>query len=531
MIPKYVNIGQHNEFCAAAVGHPIFATVESARFFCMADIVEEFLSEENLVQCSEMSPVTLDPTYFPSSISPLGAFTCLQLSSEKTVLPADDSNQSSGEHESLAMAADTLTSTLATEWIDAEAVSLTEIQQPTTDNLEFSATAEGNAPVVFATPAAPSSVDLTVKLDSLSPENLLRAVEEEASSPIAQADFHMMLRSPRAYSSSASPVPEIILSPVYFDRTTQKEAFIESEFHMLLRSPKVYSSRSASKLKAKSMRKTPKCTAVEPIEASQAPDEFDEILKDFKDAMDEIDSIPITTRLSPKNPVALRTPSDICRKKLIKTYRMRSSPGEARQSSLFNPTKSTIVRQRIKPTTATATAADASSNHCQRLPQDHIHQEHRRNTIRRPTIPVTPKFQCEQRSRMHQKILTTEEREIEELKEAKKAEEIRVQNAKKVFEWVRRKSSAVVLKSKKELTVPTTPVSHLRTRMGNKKCSIETGLVVKEEAKRLDSMHNKGPTQFEPFQFATDVRRSMKSVGKFRRMFFALFIHYQNDLF
>ena len=495
----------------------------------MADIAEEFLSEENLVQCSEMSPATLDPTYFPSSISPLGAFTCLQLSAEKTMQPAEDSNQSSGEHESLAMAADTLTSRLATEWIDAEAESLTEIQQLTTDNLEFSVTADENAPVVFATPAAPSSVDLTVKLASPSPENLLHAVEEEASSPIPQADFHMMLRSPRAYSSSASPVPEIILSPVYFDRTTQKEAFIESEFHMLLRSPKVYSSRSASKLKAKSMRKTPKCTAVEPIEASQAPDEFDEILKDFKDAMDEIDSIPITTRLSPKHPVALPTPSDICRKKLIKTYRMRSSPGEARQSSLLNPTKSTIVRQRIKPTTATA--SDAASNYCQRLPQDQIHQENRRNTMRRPTIPVTPKFQCEQRSRMHQKILTTEEREIEELKEAKKAEEIRVQNAKKVFEWVRRKTSAVVLKSKKELTVPTTPVSHLRTRMGNKKCSIETGLVVKEEAKRLDSMHNKGPTQFEPFQFATDVRRSMKSIGKFRRMFFALFTHYQNDLF
>ena len=490
----------------------------------MAEIAEGFFSEENLVQCSEMSPVTLDPTYFPSSISPLGALACLQQSAMKALQPAEDLNKSSGAHESLATAADTLTSTLATKWIDTDTELLTEIQQLTTDNLEFSVTAEENAPVVFATPAAPSSVDLTVKLASSSPENLLHAIEEETSSPIPQADFHMMLRSPRAYSSSASPVPEIILSPIYFDRTTQKEAFIESEFHMLLRSPKVYSSRSASKLIAKSMRKTPKCTAVEPIEASQAPDEFDAILKDFKDAMEEIDSIPITTRLSPKLPLALPTPSDICRKKLIKTYRMRSSPGEARQSSLLNPTKSTIVRQRIKPTTATT--ADAASNHCQRLPQDHIHQEYRRNTMRRPTIPVTPKFQCEERSRKYPKILTTEEREIEELKEAKKVEELRVQNAKKVFEWVRRKSSAALLnKSKKELTVPTTPVSHLRTRMGNKKCSIETGLVVKEEAKRLDSMHNKGPTQFEPFQFATDVRRSMKSVGKFRRKFYAPFIH------
>lgn len=89
-----------------------------------------------------------------------------------------------------------------------------------------------------------------------------------------------------------------------------------------------------------------------------------------------------------------------------------------------------------------------------------------------------------------------------------------MQNAKKMFEWVRRHSSAAVLKSKKELTVPTTPVSYLKSRMGNKKCSIETGIVVKEEAKRFDNVHNKGPTQFEPFQFATDVRRSMKTGGE-----------------
>ena len=474
--------------------------------------MEEFSLEENLVQCSEMSPVTLDPKYFPSSMSPLEALSCLRLSAETTLQPDEYSNAVSDEHDSLPTVAETLTST-TTELIDTEAELLTEIEELSKEDLEFSSPVAEHTPVVISSPAEPSSAKLADKLVSSSPANPVQAIEEEASSPIPQADFHMMLRSPRAYSTSASPAPAITLSPVYFDRTMQKEAFIESEFHMMLRSPKIYSNTSATKLRAKSIRKTPKCAVIEPIEVSQAPDEFDAILKDFKEAMEGIDSVPVTTRVSPKHSPVLVVPADLCRKKLIKTYRMRCSPPvEVRQSSLFNPTKSTMVRQRTRPTTTAA--ADTTLSHCQKPPQEPIHQDYRRNTMRRPTIPVTPKFQCEERSRKYPKILTTEEREIEELKEAKRAEEVRVQNAKKMFEWVRRHSSAAVLKSKKELTVPTTPVSYLKSRMGNKKCSIETGIVVKEEAKRLDNVHNKGPTQFEPFQFATDVRRSMKTGGE-----------------
>ena len=288
-----------------------------------------------------------------------------------------------------------------------------------------------------------------------------------------------------------------------FDQT-EKVTFspvVETDFHMILRSPKgcaspypkstpLSRSRRSSKKKAKS---TP----------SEMPAEDDiEVLECLypEQSIQEQIMQASSRECTPQRPlVTIAPPSKsktIKGRTLIRVHR----------SSLYAPTKSTIVKQRIRSSTGMMVKSTISYK------------------PRAPTIPLTPKFKSDERSRMHIKsaILSTEDREMLAIGEARKVEEQRVHKAKKVFQWVKCHSATVVktiIRSTKELTVPTTPVSHLRKRKGQKVCSNETGILVKEIEKVEESFHNRPPTQFEPFQFATESRMSSRINGKFAYIF------------
>ena len=103
-------------------------------------------------------------------------------------------------------------------------------------------------------------------------------------------------------------------------------------------------------------------------------------------------------------------------------------------------------------------------------------------------------------------FLSTEDREMFEIANVKKDLKYRLLKAKKTFERIKVKSVSATnnhVRSTKELTIPTTPISHLSKRLGVK-------LIVQEkevkEPREVKSSIVVGPTVPEPFTFATDKR-------------------------
>ena len=301
----------------------------------------------------------------------------------------------------------------------------------------------------------------------------------------------------------------------YFDQMEQamQSPKAETDFHMILRSPQgnpSYPSSTPSKVRRSSKKKAKKTPSKPLTEADIVIYENTETIDNF---YPEQSSEQLSRTSTPKKDV-IPLPSK------FKVARTRSL-GRAR-SSLYAPTKSTLVKVTVKlgARNSTGTVASGSSgSSVGTMPRKRvIHQS------KGPTIPLTPHFKSDERSRMHIKstILSTEDREMLVVEEARKVEEERVKKAKKVFLWVKRHSSNVVktiVRSTKELTIPTTPVSHLMKRKGQKVCSNESGPIAKEEEKIVESFHNRAPTQFEPFQFATDSRSSIRSTGEFNTIY------------
>jgi hypothetical protein len=350
----------------------------------------------------------------------------------------------------------------------------------------------------------PSSPEWKPKSDSVesarSPVSSDQKVDD-TSSVAANSDFHMTLRSPMAHSRrvSASQMTPKSVVKVKENDTSQSSA---ASFHMSLRSPKIYNNASASKLQKMSHKKATPVKTPEKTPEKPQLDIADITIVNSKDDVqaDVVPAVP-SKRVSPYKQGDVIPRSTTVVTKLFKNFKVRNIARVSRKSSLYEPTKSSTQRLRTSSTMSATSSETTSKERVQK----------RVNVTRRPTIPVTPKFRSEERSRMHSKILSTEEREALELEEEMKAEVLRVRNAKKVFQWARRNTTIKTLKSTKELTIPTTPVSHLTKKLGHKTCSIETGIVSKEEPKPKDeSFQNKPLTQFEPFQFATS-RKTARS--------------------
>ena len=286
------------------------------------------------------------------------------------------------------------------------------------------------------------------------------------------------------------------------------------DFHMILRSPNanaLYPSTTPMSKSKKSSKKKAKKTPSKPITEG---DVENELIDHFYPEMSVQEQImqAASRECSPLRPAEIITVP-------LKSKAFRShSLGKVVRSSLYAATKSTMVKQRVRNSTGTQPSSLGSSiKSTDSLKAKKLAAYRPKG----PTIPVTPHFKCDDRSRMHVKttVLSTEDREMVAVTEAKKVEELRVKKAKKVFQWVKRHSTNVVktvIRSTKELTIPTTPASYLMKRKGKKVCSNETRPITKEVEAVEESFHNRAPTQFEPFQFATDSR--IKSAGKLRIM-------------
>lgn len=292
------------------------------------------------------------------------------------------------------------------------------------------------------------------------------------------------------------------------DKRVSLSPAVETDFHMVLRSPKFGASPYPKSISVSKSRRSSKKTKTPSKMLTEDDIDVNECLFPAQSIQMQMmqassaESSPHKTI----NVAALPSKSKIHRgRPLIRVHR----------SSLYAPTKSTMVKQRIRSSTGMITSELGSSMNSDEIAKSKCAASYK---PKGPTIPLTPKFKSDERSRMHVKsaILSTEDREMLAIGEARKFELERVQKAKKVFQWVKRHSSTVVktvVRSTKELTVPTTPVSHLRKRKGQKICSNETGIPSKEEEKVEESFHNRPPTQFEPFQFATDTRMNVRITG------------------
>ena len=132
------------------------------------------------------------------------------------------------------------------------------------------------------------------------------------------------------------------------------------------------------------------------------------------------------------------------------------------------------------------------------------------------TKPTSPLLRINKRISIHKKdkILTSEELKLNALALEKKELDDRKERNRKKYQALKsnfkRKSSSEVsctALSTKKLTIPTTPVSHLRNRLGAVQKPIPIHSMNKPTAKTTkDNMHPKLPTQVEPFHFATEKR-------------------------
>lgn len=144
----------------------------------------------------------------------------------------------------------------------------------------------------------------------------------------------------------------------------------------------------------------------------------------------------------------------------------------------------------------------------QRLPTRASPERQRsKSAEKKLTIPVAPKLRCVSRSR--DRVQSTEEREQQQIEEAKAAEETRRRRNQRSMQYNKAKSSMPVhnvVRSTKQLTIPTTPFHHMVKRHGEKKCS--TTYVSKPEL-RPKSAPTAGPralTQPQPFTLHTEAR-------------------------
>ena len=293
------------------------------------------------------------------------------------------------------------------------------------------------------------------------------------------------------------------------DKKVSLSPLVESDFHMILRSPKFGASPYPKSASVSKSRRSSKKTKTPSKMLTEDDIDVDECFFPEQSILMQMMQAS-SAECSPQKKIdeaILPSKSKIYRgRPLMRVHR----------SSLYAPTKSTIVKQRIRSSTGMIASELGSSMNSNKIAKSKCAASCK---PKGPTIPLTPKFKSDERSRMHVKsvVLSTEDREMLAIGEARKIELQRVQKAKKVFQWVKHHSSTVVktvVRSTKELTVPTTPVSHLRKRKGQKICSNETGIPSKEEEKVEESFHNRPPTQFEPFQFATDSRMSVRITGE-----------------
>jgi hypothetical protein len=273
------------------------------------------------------------------------------------------------------------------------------------------------------------------------------------------------------------------------------------EFHMILRSPMADAGKKHI-LRSRSSKKKSKKTPTRAICEDDVNDNADSIVS----KMQILESTPIKE--------TKKTPSPKVKKVSPKPNASKSRVSNVR-SSLYAPTKSTMDKQRGRSSSiSTVSGSDSRTINS----GSSSGKTNRGNSIqpKGPTIPLTPKFKSDERLRMHIKsaILSTEDREMIAIEEARKAEVQRIAKAKKVFERVKIHSTKVVknvVRSTKELTIPTTPTSHLTKRNGQKKCSNETAVAVKEVKKIEENFHNRPNTIFEEFKFATNARPSLKT--------------------
>lgn len=121
------------------------------------------------------------------------------------------------------------------------------------------------------------------------------------------------------------------------------------------------------------------------------------------------------------------------------------------------------------------------------------------------TIPQSPKFHSKVKI---SNVMSKEELELKELEEMKQKEALRVQNSKKAYERLKATANVAAKthatsRSTKQLTIPETPMHHLTKRLGVKEPAPAS---TKEVKKTLNFNPESGPTQPQPFKFATDAR-------------------------
>lgn len=316
------------------------------------------------------------------------------------------------------------------------------------------------------------------------------------------------------------------------------------------RQSSVPSSSSAEKKRSLPARKTPsrplnESDVNEPISTEEHPPQPDLASEMEMEQMEELEDGSKVEEVNSELPLK-KTKSGVPR------------PVNKRMSNLYAPTKSTTEKQRgktdgdlrstfggsgfsgsqtLKSTMSQTSRSTGSHSHstqprtqgmCQKASvgvRKTFLQPAKDVFVKRgPTVPVTPNFRSDARSRMHYKErpLSTEDREMLAVEVGRKAEEQRMKKTKKVFMLVKTgktKGATSIKRSTKELTIPTTPVSYLNRRKGQKVCSLAAaaGTSLGGEGKvamanalaaALATMdfHNKRPTQTEPFQFATDAR-------------------------
>lgn len=144
-------------------------------------------------------------------------------------------------------------------------------------------------------------------------------------------------------------------------------------------------------------------------------------------------------------------------------------------------------------------------------------------TRRRPTVPVSPKFNSQSRSsRSNETKVSSEEMEALQIAEERKKQEAMMKKHQKLFKAL--KSKGVIpttVRSTKELTIPVTPYSNVETRLTLRDgycppmSAREAALIKeKETADKAKAVVTKcGPTQPVPFKLSTDARAKVRGDG------------------
>jgi hypothetical protein len=127
----------------------------------------------------------------------------------------------------------------------------------------------------------------------------------------------------------------------------------------------------------------------------------------------------------------------------------------------------------------------------------------------RPTTPQSPRFHTSSRSSRETEAtkLTSEELTYRAVQEQKRIQEKIMKKHQHMFQNLKNKRNStapVTARSTKELTIPTTPYSHVDHRLGKREV-----VLLPEEKKEIKSK-KLGPTHVQPFQFSTDLRASLR---------------------